>query len=124
MPFSELKLDRSLISDLRDNDETRVIAELLIDLSRRLNISVCAEGMESRSNLEILRSMGCDAAQGFYFTEPRRLADITPLLRYGNGSGTPVELVMPGQKAGTGDGGAVRTSAPSNLRAPSNRRTS
>lgn len=92
MPFSELKLDRSLILDLRENDESRVIAELLIDLSRRLNISVCAEGTESRSNLEILRAMGCDAAQGFYFAEPRRLADFEPFLRYGNG--TPIELVM------------------------------
>ena len=102
MPFSELKLDRSLIRDLKDNDETRVIAELLIDLSRRLNITVCAEGTESRSNLEILRSMGCDAAQGFYFTEPRCLADFTPLLRYGNGAGPPLELVMSEGNSGTG----------------------
>lgn len=77
MPFSELKIHRSLIRDLNESDEARIVVELLIDLSRRLNLKVCAEGVESLSHVEVLRAMGCDRAQGFYFGRPAPIGQIS-----------------------------------------------
>jgi len=76
MQFSELKIHGSLIREVNESDEARIILELMIDLSRRLDIRVCAEGVENRSNVEMLRDMGCNRAQGFYFGEPLPLERI------------------------------------------------
>ncbi|MBI2994730.1 MAG: EAL domain-containing protein [Gammaproteobacteria bacterium] len=71
--------------------EARIV-ELLIDLSRRLNFRVCAEGVEPRSNVEMLRAMGSDTAQGFYFGEPASIGQITPRILPASRGGSKVNL--------------------------------
>jgi EAL domain-containing protein (putative c-di-GMP-specific phosphodiesterase class I) len=70
MPFSELKIDRSFVSDLLRNKESREISEAIIALSHKMGLNCLAEGVESREILDALGSMGCDYAQGYYLSRP------------------------------------------------------
>ncbi len=70
VPFSEMKIDRSFVSNMADDSEAKAIVKTCIILGHELNMEVVAEGVESKSDLEILKSLGCDLAQGYYFTKP------------------------------------------------------
>ncbi|MFY0480742.1 EAL domain-containing response regulator [Achromobacter marplatensis] len=69
VPFTELKIDRSLIQDCVNDDKVRAILDSAITLGRRLGIAVVAEGVETREQLELLRQLDCTAVQGFYVAE-------------------------------------------------------
>ena len=69
MPFSELKIDQSFVLDIDETEEARIIVRSLCDLARNLGLTTCAEGVETQSALEYLRSVGCDKAQGFLISE-------------------------------------------------------
>jgi EAL domain-containing protein (putative c-di-GMP-specific phosphodiesterase class I) len=79
MPFSELKIDKSLGMDLQRNVEARTIVRSLVDLGHNLGLSVCCEGVESAQALAFLGSIGCDYAQGYYIARPM-VADALPTL--------------------------------------------
>lgn len=70
MPFSELKLDRSIICDLSQDEDARTVARGLVALSHELGMPVCAEGVEDQDTADFLRSIGCERAQGFHFAKP------------------------------------------------------
>ena len=70
MPFSELKIDQSFIFDLSKNEEARTIIRSIVDLAHNLNLTVCAEGIETPDVLEFLREIGCDQAQGYLISKP------------------------------------------------------
>jgi len=70
MPFSELKIDRSFVANLGRDEEARAIVQMSADLARNLGLTICAEGVETRTALDILRKMGCDRAQGYLFSPP------------------------------------------------------
>ncbi len=70
MPFSELKIDKSFVANLGRDEEARAIVQMSADLARSLGLTICAEGVETRSALDILREMECDKAQGFLFSPP------------------------------------------------------
>jgi EAL domain-containing protein (putative c-di-GMP-specific phosphodiesterase class I) len=65
LPISELKIDRSFISQMATSEEDAVIVRSTIDLGRNLGLGVVAEGVEDPEVLERLRELGCDVAQGF-----------------------------------------------------------
>ncbi|WP_025135773.1 EAL domain-containing response regulator [Achromobacter sp. DH1f] len=67
-PFSELKIDRALVVGCLDDDGAQAAVESAVALGQRLGIMVVAEGVQQREQVEYLRSIGCDAAQGFYFS--------------------------------------------------------
>ena len=69
-PATELKVDRSFITDVHNCSKNRSLVETIISLAHGFGLTVVAEGVESAEELETLASMGCDAAQGFYFSEP------------------------------------------------------
>ena len=69
MPFSELKIDRSFVTDIDDSEEARIIVRSLCDLAKNLGLSTCAEGVETESALGYLRSVGCDKAQGYLISK-------------------------------------------------------
>jgi EAL domain-containing protein (putative c-di-GMP-specific phosphodiesterase class I) len=86
MPFSELKIDKSLGLDLQRNVEARTIVRSLVELGHNLGLAVCCEGVESGAALAFLASIGCDAAQGYYIARPM-VADALPaLVRGWNGA--------------------------------------
>jgi diguanylate cyclase (GGDEF)-like protein/PAS domain S-box-containing protein len=69
-PVSVLKIDRSFVRDLENDVNDRGIAEAVISMARVLRVDVVAEGVETRGQLEILESMGCQLAQGYFFSRP------------------------------------------------------
>lgn len=70
-PVDILKVDRSFIEQLGVRTESELIVSSVIGLAHALGLKVVAEGVETVRQLEILRSLGCDLAQGFLFSAPR-----------------------------------------------------
>jgi EAL domain-containing protein (putative c-di-GMP-specific phosphodiesterase class I) len=68
-PLDILKVDRSFVANLEEQDEDRKIAAAVISLAHAMGLKVVAEGVENARQLMILKDMGCDEAQGHYFAE-------------------------------------------------------
>jgi PAS domain S-box-containing protein len=68
LPLSELKIDRSFIGEL--GPQQRPVVAAMIAIGKALDLEVVAEGVEDLSALVVLRELGCDVVQGYYFTEP------------------------------------------------------
>jgi diguanylate cyclase (GGDEF)-like protein/PAS domain S-box-containing protein len=69
-PVDTLKIDQSFISAMQTERENSAIVSTIIALGQNLGLQVVAEGVETLSQLEMLRSIGCDAAQGYFFSKP------------------------------------------------------
>ena len=67
-PVDALKLDRFFVAGIEQNPQDRAIVRAVIDLAHSLDLWAVAEGVETRAQLEALRHMGCDLAQGFYWS--------------------------------------------------------
>ena len=80
-PLDTLKIDRSFIRDLPQNAEDKAITEAIIAMAKTLDLTVVAEGVETREQLEFLRSLDCDEMQGYYFSKPIEADRVTQLLR-------------------------------------------
>lgn len=70
IPFTELKIDKSFTMSMCNDVESRAIVKTCIMLGHELNMKVVAEGVESQRELEELRSLGCDIAQGYHIARP------------------------------------------------------
>ena len=79
-PASILKIDRTFVWGLPHGEEDSAIVAALINLGRALNMRVVAEGVETAGQLEELRRMGCEEAQGFHLARPQPAEAITELL--------------------------------------------
>lgn len=69
-PISELKIDKSFINDLSKDSNNYPIVTATITMAHDLGISVVAEGVENAEVIELLKEMGCDRVQGYYFCKP------------------------------------------------------
>ncbi len=70
LPVNVLKIDKSFVLQMLVNEDDRVIVRSTIDLGHNLGLEVVAEGVENSTTWEELRELGCDIAQGFYFSAP------------------------------------------------------
>jgi len=70
LPIDELKIDKSFVLALDEDDRARAIISSTVELARALKLVVVAEGAEKMSNLNSLAYLGVDIAQGFYISEP------------------------------------------------------
>lgn len=70
LPVNELKIDKSFIIDMEQDESDRLIVHSTIELSHNLGLKVVAEGVETRHCWDMLYKMGCDAAQGYYMSKP------------------------------------------------------
>ena len=70
LPIDKIKIDRSFIQYVSTNDSDVTIVKAMIKLSHGLGKRVLAEGVENINQLELLRSIGCDAVQGFFIAKP------------------------------------------------------
>lgn len=76
LPITTIKIDRCFISNLPDNN---VIASTILMLGRQLNLTIVAEGVENKSQLDWLKKNKCQIGQGFYFSQPLPQADFEAL---------------------------------------------
>jgi diguanylate cyclase (GGDEF)-like protein len=70
LPIKAIKIDRSFIDGVKEPGEKQAICSAMIAMSRELGILVIAEGVENQIQVDFLRKRGCDAVQGFLYTEP------------------------------------------------------
>jgi diguanylate cyclase (GGDEF)-like protein/PAS domain S-box-containing protein len=80
-PVGRLKIDKSFIEDLPDDENDKAVAGAIISLGRSLNLRVIAEGVETKEQVAFLRENNCDEMQGYYFSKPVASLDIDRLLR-------------------------------------------
>ena len=80
-PFDKIKIDRCFISGLGDGEDARAIVRAIAGLAKNLGIMTTAEGVETEQQLEQVRFLGCTEMQGYLFSPPRRVEDLTRLLR-------------------------------------------
>ena len=76
-----LKIDRSFIKEMTTVDEDRVLVSAIISMAKALNISVVAEGVELKEEVELLTKLGCDAIQGYYFSKPLPTCDLVSFIK-------------------------------------------
>ncbi|WP_112264054.1 sensor domain-containing protein [Lentzea terrae] len=76
LPLDTLKIDRSFTAGLGRSDEAEAIVTSIIAMAHAVDLTVIAEGVEQVEQLEILRTLGCDQAQGFHLGRPARLVEL------------------------------------------------
>jgi len=79
-PIDTLKIDRSCVMRLPSAAESVAIVRAILTLARSLEIDVVAEGVETGRQAQLLRSMGCEYGQGFWYSRPVDLATLRELL--------------------------------------------
>lgn len=75
LPFDAVKLDRSLIRQIAGNSQAADLLSILIEMAKRLDMEVTAQGVESGDQIDVLRQTGCDVAQGFHIARPMSTED-------------------------------------------------
>jgi diguanylate cyclase len=76
LPLDEVKIDRSFVMGMTEDDNDAAIVRTTIDLARNLGLDVVAEGVESETILRNLSDLSCDIAQGFYLSRPLPAAEL------------------------------------------------
>jgi EAL domain-containing protein (putative c-di-GMP-specific phosphodiesterase class I) len=76
LPVDELKIDKSFVAHMADDGNDAAIVRSTIGLAHDLGISVVAEGIEDQQTWDLLASLGCDVAQGFYISRPLSAAGL------------------------------------------------
>jgi diguanylate cyclase (GGDEF)-like protein/PAS domain S-box-containing protein len=81
LPLDALKIDRSFIGRMSDDDATRQLVRSIMLLARGMGLSTVAEGVETPQQLQEVRALGCDYAQGYYIALPLDAVELRELLR-------------------------------------------
>ena len=81
LPFDRLKIDRSFVAELRDNDGRSRIIDAIVSLGRGLNLPITAEGVEDEATLAALRQIGGLKAQGYVYGKPENADQVRDRLR-------------------------------------------
>jgi PAS domain S-box-containing protein len=90
LPFDELKVDKSFVSNMVEKRDSRKIVAAVVGLGQSLGLTTVAEGVESREQAEMLLWLGCDTGQGWLFGRPQPAENL------------PTVLTAPRQKVATG----------------------
>ncbi|WP_028671836.1 putative bifunctional diguanylate cyclase/phosphodiesterase [Saccharospirillum impatiens] len=80
MPIHELKIDKSFVLQLDEDQDDQNIVRATIEMAHHLGLTVIAEGVENLAALTLLEQMGCDAIQGYYLSKPMAVSDLKPWL--------------------------------------------
>jgi diguanylate cyclase (GGDEF)-like protein/PAS domain S-box-containing protein len=79
-PVAALKIDRSFVADVLEDQADAAIVRTIIDMAHTLGFIVVAEGVETEAQAAFLRGLGCEQAQGYYFAKPMPEAELRSLL--------------------------------------------
>ncbi|USD33578.1 MULTISPECIES: putative bifunctional diguanylate cyclase/phosphodiesterase [Vibrio] len=80
LPATELKIDKSFILNVADDQQDQTIAQSTIKLAKRFGLKTVAEGVEDQASLDWLINNGCDYAQGYFISRPKPAEQLTPWL--------------------------------------------
>lgn len=81
LPIDELKFDRALIRHSQNRSKDDALLKMLIDVSKELGMTVTQEGVETREDMDRMRSLGCDLIQGYYYAKPMHTVDFIDFLQ-------------------------------------------
>jgi two-component system CheB/CheR fusion protein len=80
LPLHELKIDKSFVDEVDTNSDDYAIAKAIIQMAQALGFHVVAEGVETESQFNVLKDLGCDIVQGYYFHRPLQADGFVKLL--------------------------------------------
>lgn len=80
-PFDVIKLDKKFIENMMLSEKGRMILEQVVAMSNKLGLGLLAEGVETKEQVDVLRSIGCDHVQGYYYAKPMPKDDVFELLK-------------------------------------------
>jgi diguanylate cyclase (GGDEF)-like protein len=80
LPVTEIKIDKSFVMNITNDESDALIVRSTIGLARSLGLRVVAEGVETEDSWARLVALGCDIAQGYYLCRPRPAAELAPWL--------------------------------------------
>lgn len=81
IPANILKIDRCFLTDIERNANNQYILEMIVNLAKRFDFSIIVEGVETLEQCEWVKKIGCDVAQGYYFSKPLFFDDLTTWLK-------------------------------------------
>jgi diguanylate cyclase (GGDEF)-like protein len=76
LPVDEIKIDKSFITQLTPSSDDAIIVRSTVDMAANLGLTVLAEGVESAATMQYLRSIGCQAGQGYFMSRPLPAGDV------------------------------------------------
>ena len=88
LPLDCVKIDRSFVNVITENQRSRAVVESVINMAQALQLKVIAEGVETNEQLAMLRSLGCNEVQGFLISKPLPPEEAVEFLREQYGSKT------------------------------------
>ncbi len=92
-PFDVIKLDKKFMENMMVSGKGRLILEQVVSMSDKLELGLLAEGVETKEQIELLRSIGCDQVQGYYYAKPMPQEDFFALLQEQACSGSKGEVL-------------------------------
>ncbi len=96
LPISKLKIDRSFVKDIGVDQNGEAIVKAILALAHSLNLEVVAEGVEEQGQANFLRGHDCEILQGYYFSKPVSVEEVSELLRQEKIKwGTPIHSLTP-----------------------------
>lgn len=85
LPIDRIKIDRSLVEDLPENTESQTIVRAIVAMAEQLGLAITVEGIETAEQLEWLKAIGCNEAQGFYLAKPLEADELLARLKHQTG---------------------------------------
>jgi diguanylate cyclase (GGDEF)-like protein len=80
LPVDTLKIDKSFIDELENCDDQQ-LTHAIISMGKIMNLNIIAEGVETKEQLEVLKKIGCDEVQGYYFSKPKPIKEFEKWLK-------------------------------------------
>lgn len=80
LPSYKLKIDQSFVRDMDKGDADKAMVNAIVRMAQAMGLRITAEGVETQEQLEFLQALGCDEAQGYYFSRPRSAQELEPFL--------------------------------------------
>lgn len=82
LPIDILKIDKSFINDIENDQSNQAIVSTILALATNLNLKTIAEGVENERQYQILKEKGCDQIQGYFISKPVPVTEVSKLLHY------------------------------------------
>ncbi len=82
LPIDMIKIDRSFITHICNNNNDLVIVKTIMTMAKNLNIQVIAEGVETKEQLKMLKELNCESYQGYLFSKPVTQTEFTTMIKH------------------------------------------